>query len=55
MSVPAVIVAGVDVSEGSGSLPSTGQARVELGAGNLWQTLWVTGVIWPLSALQIEN
>lgn len=55
VSVPAVIVAGVDVSEGSGSLPSTGQARVDLGVGNLWQTLWVTGVIWPLSALQIEN
>ncbi|KJQ54168.1 putative peptide zinc metalloprotease protein YydH [Microbacterium sp. SA39] len=55
VSVSAVIIAGVDVSEGSGSLPSTGQARVELGTRNLWQTLWLTGVISPLSALHSES
>ncbi|MFF1538831.1 daptide biosynthesis intramembrane metalloprotease [Microbacterium sp. NPDC058269] len=55
VSVPAVIVAGVDVSEESGRLPSTGQARVEIGVGNLWQALWTTGVTLPLSTLQSER
>ena len=53
-SVSAVIVAEVDVGE-SGNLPSTGQARVDLGVRNLWQTLWATGVVSPLSALQTEK
>lgn len=52
VSVPAVVVARVDVSEKRGSLPSTGQARVELGVRNLWQTLWSVGVELPLSSLQ---
>lgn len=55
VSVPAAIVAGVDVSEESGELPATGQARVELGTRNLWQTLWTRGVTLPLSTLQSEN
>ena len=52
VTVPAVIIAGVDVSDGSSSLPATGQARVGLGVRSLWQTLWVTGVATPLSSLQ---
>lgn len=55
VSVPAVIIAGVDVSEGGGTLPSTGQARVDLGVRNLWQTLWATGAMLPLAALQDEK
>ncbi|MFJ6532310.1 daptide biosynthesis intramembrane metalloprotease [Microbacterium sp. NPDC091662] len=55
VSVPAMIVAGVEVSEESGGLPPTGQARVEIGGGNLWQTLWATGVMLPLSAPQSER
>ncbi|WP_141651217.1 daptide biosynthesis intramembrane metalloprotease [Microbacterium sp. 3J1] len=54
LSTPAVIVARVDEADGSGRLPSTGQARVELGTANLWQTLWATGVALPLGALQNE-
>lgn len=54
VSVPAMIIAGVDVSEESGNLPATGQARVELGESNVWQMLWVTGVMVPLSTLQSE-
>lgn len=52
VAVSAVIIAEVDVSEESGSLPATGQARVELGVRSLWQTLWATGVAMPLSSLQ---
>ncbi|MDN3442904.1 daptide biosynthesis intramembrane metalloprotease [Microbacterium sp. APC 3901] len=52
VTVPAVIIAGVNVSEETGSLPATGQARVELGVRSLWQTLWVAGVEMPLSSLQ---
>jgi putative peptide zinc metalloprotease protein len=55
VSVPAVIVAGVDVSEESGELPATGQARVVLGTRSLWQTLWTRGVTLPLSTLQSEK
>ena len=57
VSVPAVIVADVDVdmSEDAGSLPATGQARIELGERSLWQTLWATGVTLPLSPLQSEG
>lgn len=55
LMISAVIVAGVDVSAGGGSLPATGQARVDLGTRNLWQTLWATGVLAPLSALQTEK
>ena len=51
VSVAAVIVAEVDVSAGGGRVPATGQARVELGTRNLWETLWATGVLAPLSAL----
>lgn len=54
VSVPAVVVAGVDVSAEGGDLPSAGQARVELGVGSLWQSLWATGVTVPLSGLQNE-
>ncbi|RKN66296.1 hypothetical protein D7252_00915 [Microbacterium sp. CGR2] len=55
VSVPAAVVAGVDVSAGVGILPSAGQARVELGVGSLWQSLWATGVTVPLSGLQNEK
>lgn len=55
VTVPAVIVAGVDVTAESGRVPSTGQARVEFGVRSLWQTLWVTGVVSPLSAFQSEK
>lgn len=55
VSVPAVIVASVDVSEESRDLPPTGQARVELGMRNVWQTLWATSVTLPLSHLQRER
>lgn len=54
-TVPAVIMAEVHVSDESGLLPPTGQARVELGVTNLWQSLWVTGVMAPLSSLQSEQ
>lgn len=54
VTVPAVIVAHVDMSAGSGRLPSTGEARVEIGTGNLWQTLWATGVAAPLGPLLHE-
>lgn len=52
VAVPAVIVARVDVSEKRESLPATGQARVETGVENLWQTLWAVGVVAPLSPLR---
>ncbi|MFJ2542760.1 daptide biosynthesis intramembrane metalloprotease [Microbacterium sp. NPDC087589] len=52
VTVPAVIIAGVDMAEESRSLPATGQARIELGMRSLWQTLWATGVAMPLSSLQ---
>lgn len=54
-SVPATIVAEVDVSEDDGSVPPTGQARIEIGERNLWQTLWAIGVTLPLSTLQSEE
>lgn len=54
-TVPAVIVAEVHVSDGSGLIPQTGQARVELGVANLWQSLWATGVTAPLSSLRSEQ
>lgn len=55
IAVPAVIVAGVDLSEESGALPATGQARIELGTRTLWHTLWDTVVTLPLSNLQKEK
>lgn len=55
VTVPAVTVAEVDVSEESGIVPSTGQARIEIGQRNLWQMLWATGVTLPLSTLQSEG
>ncbi|MFJ2553549.1 daptide biosynthesis intramembrane metalloprotease [Microbacterium sp. NPDC087591] len=54
-SVPAAIVAEVHVSATHGTLPVTGQARVETGAGNLWQMLWATGVVSPLSTFQSQE
>ncbi|MCK2037635.1 M50 family metallopeptidase [Microbacterium sp. SSW1-49] len=51
-SVPAAVVAEVQVSAAHGRLPVTGQARVENGTGNLWQMLWATGVVSPLSTFQ---
>lgn len=55
VSVPAVIVAEVHLSQQDRKLPSTGLARVELGVQNLWQMLWVTGVMWPLAGFQSER
>ncbi|WP_226531478.1 daptide biosynthesis intramembrane metalloprotease [Microbacterium paraoxydans] len=55
VSVPATIIAGVDVHEGSGGMPSTGRAQVALGTRSLWQTLWATGVLSPLSAFAEEK
>lgn len=55
VSVPAVIVAEVDVPKSGRSLPSTGQARIEVSRGNLWETLWETGVVSPLSPLLGQN
>lgn len=52
VTLPALIIGGVDLSEESGTLPATGQARVELGVRSLWHALWVTGVEMPLSSLQ---
>lgn len=51
VKVSAVIIAGVEVAGGGASVPANGQARVGLGVRNLWETLWVTGVLSPLSAL----
>ena len=51
-TVPALIVAAVDVSGESVDLPAAGQARVELGARDLWRTIWMSGVMLPLSALK---
>lgn len=55
VSVPAVIVATVDVTEQVGDLPATGQARVGLGMRTLWQTLWIAGVVSRLSDIQGEK
>jgi putative peptide zinc metalloprotease protein len=55
VSVPAVAFAEVDVSDRSGSPPEAGQARVELGTSSLWEFLWFTGVIQPLSAHPSEK
>lgn len=55
VTIPAVVVAEVDVSDESGPIPQTGQARVEIGATNLWQSLWTTGVMAPLSSLWSEK
>ncbi len=52
VSVAAVIVAAVEMPAAHGSLPRTGQARVDLGVRNLWRALWATGVELPLSSLQ---
>lgn len=54
-SVPGVIVAEIEVSAQSGPVPATGQARVELGAMSLWQMLWTTGVITPLSGFESDD
>lgn len=51
VDVPATVIAGVDVDDGGGSTPPTGRAQVALGTRSLWQTLWATGVVSPLSAL----
>lgn len=51
VSVAGVIVAAVDVDDRGRRLPPTGQARVELGATNLWESLWTRGVTAPLSSL----
>jgi putative peptide zinc metalloprotease protein len=53
--IPAVIVAGVDISDETDDLPTTGQARVALGARNLWQTIWASAVLSPLSSLRDEK
>lgn len=55
VTLPAVIVAGVDLTDGNPRLPATGQARVELGVRNVWQSLWATGVTLPLATLQSER
>lgn len=55
VSVSAVAFAEVDVSDRSGSPPEAGQARVELGTSSLWEFLWFTGVIQPLSAHPSEK
>lgn len=55
VSVPAVIVAGVDVSEATDDPPSTGLARIELGSRTLWETLWATGAALPLSNSEREG
>lgn len=51
VSVAAVIVAEAETPAARGSLPQTGQARVELGVSNLWRALWATGAELPLSSL----
>ncbi|WP_067194295.1 daptide biosynthesis intramembrane metalloprotease [Microbacterium sp. XT11] len=55
VSLPAMAVARVDVSHGSGSLPPTGQARVDLGTSTLWQALWRLAVVSPLSSFLDEK
>uniref|UniRef100_UPI001C4DEF68 hypothetical protein n=1 Tax=Microbacterium sp. BF1 TaxID=2821146 RepID=UPI001C4DEF68 len=55
VTLPAVIVAGVDLTDGNPRLPATGQARVELGVRNVWQSLWATGVTLPLATRQSER
>nr|WP_201471337.1 daptide biosynthesis intramembrane metalloprotease [Microbacterium hydrocarbonoxydans] len=53
--VPAVIVAGVAPSDETEDLPATGQARVELGTRSLWQTIWTSAVLSPLSIARGEK
>ena len=55
VSVPAQIVAVVDVSARHGRLPATGEARVETGTHNLWQALWRLAVESPLSPVPGTN
>lgn len=55
LTVPAVIVGAVDVESSGRRLPSTGQARIELGTTNVWQMLWTRGVVAPLSPLWAEE
>ncbi|MCI1019308.1 hypothetical protein HWD99_11780 [Microbacterium sp. C5A9] len=55
VTISATIVARVDLLGPSAELPPTGQARVEFGTRNLWQTLWTTGVVLPLSGRQDEK
>lgn len=54
-SIAAVAVAEVDVAEGADRIPPTGQATIALGATNLWQALWGTAVVAPLSGLMSEK
>lgn len=55
LSVPAVIVATVDVTDGAERLPATGQARIDLGTTTLWQQLWQLAVVSPLSPFLGEH
>ncbi|WP_372469455.1 daptide biosynthesis intramembrane metalloprotease [Microbacterium maritypicum] len=55
VSVSAVSFAEVDVSDRGGSPPEAGQARFDLGMVSLWEFLWATGVMQPLSASQNEK
>ena len=55
VSVPAMIVAAVDVSVQTDDLPSAGLARIELGTRTLWETLWVMGAAVPLSNSEREG
>lgn len=54
VSVPAVVVGEVDITERGGSMPSSGQARVDLGRTSVWQALWSWSVSTPLSAFRTE-
>ncbi len=55
LTVPAVVVGTVDVEMPERRLPSTGQARIDLGTTNVWQMLWMRGVMAPLSPLWAEE
>lgn len=55
VTLPAVIVAEVRLSEQHDEVPPVGQARVELGTRNLWETLWMAAVESPLSTLRGEK
>ncbi|RBO74209.1 hypothetical protein DSP71_01155 [Microbacterium sp. H6] len=55
LTVPAVVVGTVDVEMPERRLPSTGQARIDLGTTNVWQMLWTRGVMAPLSPLWAEE
>lgn len=55
VSIPATIVAEVDVTEGSVDIPSTGRGRIDLGTSSLWQALWTSAVSPSLSALRNEK